>query len=75
MENPKCGNCGNYMTQINSTEWYCLGCDNYYDPTMPLPEIAYAISADPDCYYCGGTGMHPDGFHDCPECMKQEGCA
>ena|SRR5258705_8656302 len=24
---------------------------------------------DPNCYYCGGTGMAGDGWHDCPVCM------
>ena len=37
---PQCGNCGSYMTQIDATEWWCGECDNYYDPTMPMPPEA-----------------------------------
>jgi hypothetical protein len=25
-----------------------------------------------DCYYCAGTRLHGDGFHDCPVCMRDE---
>lgn len=24
---------------------------------------------DTNCYYCAGTGLAPDGWHDCPVCM------
>lgn len=29
----------------------------------PLPEPV------PDCYYCAGTGLAGDGWHDCPVCL------
>ncbi len=25
-----------------------------------------------DCYYCAGTGLAGDGFHDCPVCGGDE---
>lgn len=30
------------------------------------------MKPDPTCFYCAGTGLDPDGWHDCPVCMAED---